>query len=81
VAVRWWLRGICVGVVLAMVHAAPAAADSAPVRWAKAGEAHTASTMSHVGHFLDRRGHAAAASVGRFWHKVTNRVARLRRRS
>jgi hypothetical protein len=76
-AVRWWLRGVCVVALLAMCHAAPAAAETAPARIAKAGEARAEATLHHVGNFLERRGKAASSSVSGFWHRMTGRIERL----
>jgi hypothetical protein len=75
--VHWWLRGVCAVALLAMCHAEPAAADTAPARIAKAGEARAEATLHHVGNFLERRGKVASSSVSGFWHRMTGRIERL----
>jgi hypothetical protein len=76
-AVRWWLRGVYAVAFLAMGHAGPAAADTAPARIAKAGQARAEVTLSHVGNFLERREKAASSSVSAFWQRMTRRIERV----
>jgi hypothetical protein len=83
-AVRWWLRGGYAIALLVISHAGPAAADTAPARIAKAGQARVEATLSHAGNFLERREKAASSSVSAFWQRMTRRLERgderLRRR-
>jgi hypothetical protein len=74
---RWWLRAVWVVALLAMGHAGSAAADTEPVRIAKAGQARAEATLSHVGNFLERREKAASSSVSRFWQRMTRRIERV----